>query len=364
MAEKDYIDPNNERLQDAKAQGESNLKEYETSMNAAISSNNQAKNDALNEIGKMESNGKWTPGSATANLADAMNKQTDFAIEEIKQQKEQAKKDYIKEQSGAYTDWQKQSNAYGANAEAMASQGMQNSGYSESSQVSMYNQYQARITAAREAFVRISQDFDNNMTQARLQNNSALAQIYADAMAKRLEIATQFAFKNTELLTTLAQQKAAIKQQNFSNYLSVYNQLLDEQQHKDSLQLQRDSLQLQRDQFNWQKQKYEESKTTSSGGSGGSGTIKKTSSGGSSKTKKTKKASKQTKKIIENAIGGAASGKKTSEPTPDMASVLALGYGPISATKLNTLISQGLVEEYEKNGKLKYRRSKINRFQR
>ena len=35
--------------------------------------------------------------------------QTDFAIEQIEQQKDQAKRDYTKEQSGAYVVWQKQS---------------------------------------------------------------------------------------------------------------------------------------------------------------------------------------------------------------------------------------------------------------
>ena len=39
---------------------------------------------------------------------------TDFAIEKIEQQKEKTEKDYTKEQSGAYVDWQRQSNEYGA----------------------------------------------------------------------------------------------------------------------------------------------------------------------------------------------------------------------------------------------------------
>lgn len=75
---------------------------------------------------------------------------TDFTIEQINQQKDKTQKDYTKEQMGAYTDWQKQSNKYGANAEIMASNGLANSGYSESSQVSMYNTYQNRIAQARE----------------------------------------------------------------------------------------------------------------------------------------------------------------------------------------------------------------------
>lgn len=39
-----------------------------------------------------------------------------------------------------------------------------------------------------------------------------------------------------------------------------------------------------------------------------------------------------------------------------MQSVLNLGYGPISANKLNTLVKQGKVEEYQEGNKLKYRK--------
>jgi hypothetical protein len=48
---------------------------------------------------------------------------------------------------------------------------------------------------------------------------------------------------------------------------------------------------------------------------------------------------------------------KKSEPTPDMNSVLALGFGPISASKLNSLVKSGVVVEYESGGKLKYKKS-------
>ena len=40
-----------------------------------------------------------------------------------------------------------------------------------------------------------------------------------------------------------------------------------------------------------------------------------------------------------------------------MDSVLALGYGPISETKLNELVDRGLVEEYRENGYLKFRKA-------
>jgi hypothetical protein len=40
-----------------------------------------------------------------------------------------------------------------------------------------------------------------------------------------------------------------------------------------------------------------------------------------------------------------------------MKSVTALGYGPISASKLNSLVASGQVIETEKNGVLTYKRA-------
>ena len=59
-----------------------------------------------------------------ANTQSEIQKQeTEFAIQQVEQQKEQTEKDYTREQQGAYVDWQKQSNQYGANAEQKAMQG-------------------------------------------------------------------------------------------------------------------------------------------------------------------------------------------------------------------------------------------------
>lgn len=54
--------------------------------------------------------------------------------------------------------------------------------------------------------------------------------------------------------------------------------------------------------------------------------------------------------------GTTGSGSAGAEPKIDMNSVLALGYGPISAERLDQLVSSGVVEEYEENGMIKFRR--------
>lgn len=154
--------------------------------------------------------------------------QTDFAIEQINQQKDQAGKDYTKEQSGAYVDWQKQSNEYGVNAEQMAMNGMSNSGYSESSQVSMYNTYQNRVATARESYNKAVLNYDNSIHQARLSNNAALAEIAYNSLSKQLELSLAgFQYKNT-LMSEMVNQKNTVNARYDSKWANVYSAIQKE----------------------------------------------------------------------------------------------------------------------------------------
>ena len=150
---------------------------------------------------------------------------TDFTIEQIEQQKDQAHKDYIKEQSGAYVDWQKQSNQYGVNAEKMASQGLTGTGFSESSQVSMYNTYQNRVATAREVFSQAVLNYDNAMKDAQLQNSSILAEIAHNALQEQLELSLQsFQYKNN-LILEQANKKLEIDNMYYQRWQDVLNQM-------------------------------------------------------------------------------------------------------------------------------------------
>ncbi len=229
---------------------------------------------------------------------ELQQEQTDFAIEKIEHQKENTRKDYLKEQSGAYVDWQKQSGAYGVNAEQMAATGMAGTGYAESSQVSMYNTYQNRVATAREAYVRAIQNYDNSITEARLQNNAALAEIAYNALQTQLELALEgFQYKNQLIIAkTDALQSAedryytryqdVLEQINHENALAEevrqYNESLAEEQrqYNKTYSLQAAELQLQKDKFAYQKAQDAAAKAVikkSSGGGGGGGTKKSSS---------------------------------------------------------------------------------------
>ena len=208
------VNYNDERFQEVKAEEANAKAEYGKLVDGMVS-NSDKYYDALIDNSK-----DWAETQS-----QLQQEKTDFAIEEIEQQKEQTKKDYTKEQSGAYVDWQKQSNDYGVNAEQQASLGMSNTGYSESSQVQMYTAYQNRIATARESYNRAILNYNNAITEARLQNNSILAEIAYTALQQQLELSLQgFQYKN-ELLLKKADKMLDIDQMYHQRYQDVLSQI-------------------------------------------------------------------------------------------------------------------------------------------
>ena len=279
-----------------------------------------------------------------AQQRDFQNQQTELAIKEINQQKEQTTKDYTREQSGSYVDWQKQSNAYGVNAEQQAAAGMQNTGYSESSQVSMYNTYQNRVATARESYNIAIQNYNNSIAQARLQNSIALAEISYQALQTQLELSLEgFQYKN-QLVLEKANKKTEIDNTYYNRYQDVLNQIntenamaeqirqyneqqaLEKKKYEEDVRQYNASLKEQQRQYNQtyalqQKQLEEEkrqfneslkaSKAASSGGgssrsysSGGSSKSSSKSSGSSSISKSKTSSSSSSKKISTNYYSG------------------------------------------------------------
>jgi hypothetical protein len=237
----------------------------------------------------------------------AMDQQTDFAIEEIRQNKAEAEKDYNREQAAAYADYKKQTDPYGVNAEHMASAGLSGSGYSESSKVAMYNAMQNRIASARDSIARVTANYNLAITEARAQNNVAKAKLAYETLVKTLELS----LNGLQYKTNLTLEKQSAQEQ--TNYLDVLGQI-------------------QSGQINTEN-------ALASGSSGGS----------SSKN--------PVWAFIANAKNKKTSGSTSSgKATVDMQSILNLGKGPISATTLNNLVESGQVEEYEEDGKLKFRK--------
>ena len=211
------------------------FKNVESQKQAALTENNNTYDNMINQSDKYyqdQINAVKDYGKQQQEIQQA---NTDFAIEQINQQKDQAAKDYKKEQSGAYVDWQKQSNQYGANAEQQAAQGLNNTGYSESSQVSMYNTYQNRVATARESFNKAILNYDNAIKDGQLQNNSKLAEIAFNTLQTQLELNLQgFQYKNQLILDKVAQNRS-IDSEYYSRYQDVLKQMNTENTMKEQI---------------------------------------------------------------------------------------------------------------------------------
>lgn len=112
---------------------------------------------------------------------------TEQVINEIEQQRKYAQQDFNKEARGAYQDYKKLTNPYGVQAENVFSNGLGNSGYSETSKLNAYNTYQNRYATARESTDRLMEDFNNQITEAKLSGNKELAEIALNKLQTQMD---------------------------------------------------------------------------------------------------------------------------------------------------------------------------------
>lgn len=257
--------------------------------------------------------------------------QTDLTIEKVEQAKDQAEKQYTREQKGAYTDYQKATNQYGANAEQLATQGLNQTGYSESTRTNAYNTYQNRYASARESYNQAILNYDNSIKEAQLANNSALATIAYEALQQQLELSLQgFQYKNQLLLQkvdAVNQTKDRYYQrwQNVQQQINTENALAEQvRQYNESKAMQEKSLAEQvrqynetmkfnkakqaQDQKNWEKE-YALAKSKASSSSKSSGSSSKSST----KLTNTSKSSSSNNKLSNSSSN--SSNKSSSSST-------------------------------------------------
>lgn len=240
------IDYNDERFTQVQADRDAALSEMEDTYDDMIKSSDFFYQDQI------DASKEWADKQS-----QLQQEQSDFAIEQIEQQKDKANKDYIKEQSGAYVDWQKQSDQYGVNAEKQASAGLAGTGYSESSQVAMYNQYQNRVMTARESYQNAVLNYNNAIKDARLQNNSVLAEIAYNSLQQQLELALQgFQYKNT-LILDKTNKKIELDNIYYQRYQDVQQQMNTENAMAEQIRQYNQNYQLELNKYNESKRQWQ-----------------------------------------------------------------------------------------------------------
>lgn len=120
--------------------------------------------------------------------AQLQNESAQLTVNTLEQEKQDLEKEYHKEQSAAYKDYQKAIDPYGVQAEQLAASGLSNSGYSESAKMQAYVAYQNRVTAMKESYTKAVVSYNNSIAEAKALNNSSLAQIAYQNLQTQLEL--------------------------------------------------------------------------------------------------------------------------------------------------------------------------------
>ena len=314
MATNYEIDYNDDRFKDVEAAKTEAINEVDKTYGDMIGTSDQFFNSQI------QASQDWANPQTKL-----QNEKTDFAIDKIEQEKAQAQKDYTKEQSGAYVDWQKQSNQYGANAEQVAAGGLANTGFAESSQVSMYNTYQNRVATARESYNQAVMNYNNAITEARLQNNSILAEIAHTALEQQLTLALEgFQYKN-QLILDQTSTKLALDSEYYNRYKDVLNQINTENTLAEEVRQFNAGLDEEKRQFNILHPS----------------TLSKPSSvGGNKGTYESSSQSTKPSQIIKPIAKG-KSKTTNSSVRLDEKSVLSLGEGPLSGEAVANRVKSG-----------------------
>ncbi len=371
MAGKYDVNYNDKRLTDVTAEEKAALNAEDVRYGNMISESDKYYDNAINKYGVQDENGNWNEGSMAAIQTDLANKKTDQAIKEIEQDKEWAEKDYNKEQRAAYVDYMNQINPYGVEAEKRAAAGLSGAlGYLQSVQARNFNTYQNRVAVAHEAFLKAVQGYDNAIADAKLQNSSVLAEIALNTFEQTTTLALQgLQYKNT-LLQEQAAKKLQLKQYYSSEYQNVLTQLnrekefafqqdqaeIENKRQQALLEIAQGEYKIKQEQWAQEKadkeaarieqQKAATAKKASAGHQRSRSTASQRGFGSSSKIQKSTTSKKATS-VSTTPKGG--------QKQIDMDSVLKLGMGPISASKLNDLVSAGVVQEYVQGDKIKFK---------
>ena len=140
----------------------------------------------------------------------------------------------------------------------------------------MYTTYQNRVTAARESYNLAVQNYNNAITEARLQNNSILAEIAYEALQKQLELSLQgFQYKN-QLVLEQANKKLEVENMYYNRYQDVLDQINTENALAEQIRQFNAQLAEEQRQFN-ETMAYNKAKSSGSGG-GGDAKVKSTPS--------------------------------------------------------------------------------------
>ena len=223
--------------------------QQEAEKNQLIADYTNQYNNQLAEYQNLQDQQKANIDQWAETQREQQQKQTDYELGLIEQNRQDAETQTKTEQANAYIDYQKGLNEFGGSSEQLASMGLSGTGFAKNQDIAMNITYQNRVSAANSALMKSNRDFDNQIQQALLTKDANLAQLAYEEMQQQY----QLALGGFEYRTNLWNQKLGYETQINNTYfdrINNYQNLI--KNYQDSINATRQAQQ----QFNEQQRQF------------------------------------------------------------------------------------------------------------
>lgn len=207
----------------------------ENEKKAALDQSNNTYNELLNNNSQLAQQQRDYINNWQKTQNEIADKNAKYQTELQNQNKQKAEKEFQNEaiaSKNAYYDF---INPYGAQAEIQAQNGLNNSGYSETTKLGAWNTQQNRTAAARTTLNNAKQQYDTAIKEIELNRDTTKSQYALEALQQQLNAALEEFNKSSELKQGLLSNNQSIDNEYNNRYNNVWNQINTEKQQAEEI---------------------------------------------------------------------------------------------------------------------------------
>jgi len=221
----------------------------ETDKQNALNQSNQMYDELLNSNSQLAQQQKDYIANWQTTQNEIADKNATYQTELQNQNKVKAEKEFQNEaiaSKNAYYDF---INPYGAQAEIQAQNGLNNTGYSETTKARAWNAQQNRTAQARSTMNNAIQQYDNAIKEIELNRDTTKSQYALQALQQQLDAALQEFNNASQIKQNQLSNNQALDSEYNTRYDTVWNQINTEKQQAEAIRQYEQNYALQKQQY-------------------------------------------------------------------------------------------------------------------
>lgn len=211
------------------------LTNIEAQKQAQLQKSDALYNNILNDIGNLYQQQQDYANQYETTQNDILDKQLAYNTGLIEQQKEIARQNKAEEERKARNTYDAYQNRYGSGAESLANSGLSNSGYAVRQSDSANVAYQNRLAMANKTMQNAITQYDNDINQARLNNDVAKAQNALEKLKLQLQYSESYYTKKGDTMQNQFASNQNIDTNYYNRYQTEYQNIQNEKARQEAI---------------------------------------------------------------------------------------------------------------------------------